>query len=73
VRWAARLAGAEVFGRRQFMPGVFNPHIAREAADGFQPRIALRHGWPESRPVDCSLCVDMRLSALGRERGKALQ
>ena len=55
------------------MPGVVDPDMAHEAADGFQPCIALRHGWPESCPVDCRLRVDMRLPALGRERGKALQ
>ena len=25
------------------MPGVVNPDVARKAADGFQPRVALRH------------------------------
>ena len=73
MRRAARLAGAEVIGRRQLMPGVFNPDMAHEAADGFQPRIALRDRRTESRPVDRCLRVDMRLPALGREGGKALQ
>ena len=73
VRWASRLAGAEVIGRRQLMAGVVDPDIVREAADSFQPRIALRHGWAESCPVECRLRVDASLPTLGRERGKALQ
>ena len=53
------------------MPGVLNPDMTHEAADGLQPGIALRDGRPESRPVDCGLRMDMRLPALGREGGKA--
>ena len=73
MRRAARLAGAEVIGRRQLMPGVFNPDMTHEAADGFQPGIALRHRRSERRPFDGGLRMDMRLPALGREGGKALQ
>ena len=40
MRRAPHLAGAEVIGRRQLMPGVFNPDMAHKTADGFQPRIA---------------------------------
>ena len=73
MRRAARLAGAEVIGRRQLVPGVFNPDMTREAADGFQPGIALRDGRSARRPIDCRLRVDMRLPALGRKGGKALE
>ena len=73
MRRAARLAGTEVIGRRQLVPGVFNPDMTHEAADSFQPGIALRHGGPERRPVDGRLRMDMRLPALGCEGSKALQ
>ena len=73
MRRAPRLAGAEVMCRRQLMPGVFDPDMAHKAADGFQPGIALRDGRSARRPVDRRLRVDMRLPALGRKGGKALQ
>ena len=73
VRRAAPLAGAEVICRRQLMPDVLHPDMAHEAADGSEPCIALRHRWTESGPVDRCLRLDVRLSALGREGGKALQ
>jgi len=71
--WTARFAGTEVIGRRQLVPGVVNPNMAHEAADGFEPRVALCHGWPERSPIDGRLRVHMRLPAPGREGGKALQ
>ena len=43
VRRAARLAGAEVISRRRPVPGVFDPDMSCEAADSFQPRVALGH------------------------------
>jgi hypothetical protein len=55
------------------MAGVFNPDMTHKATDGFQPGIALRDRRPARRPIDCSLRVDMRLPALGREGGKALE
>ena len=73
VRRAAPLAGSEVIGRRQFVPGIFDLNMAHEAADGSEPCIALRHGRTESRPVDRPLRLHVRLSILGREGGKALQ
>ena len=73
MRRAPRLAGAEVIGRRQLMPGVFNPDMTHKAADGFQPGIALRDRRSARRPIDCGLRVDMRLPALGRKGGKALE
>ena len=71
MRRAPRLAGAEVIGWRQLMPGVFNPDMTREATDGLQPGVALRDGRPARRPFNCGLRMDMRLPALGREGGKA--
>jgi hypothetical protein len=73
VRWTAPFAGTKVIGRRHFVPGVVNPDMAYEAADGFQPRVALRHRWPERSPIDGRLRVHMRLPTPGREGGKALQ
>ena len=73
VRRAAPLAGAEVIGRRQLVPGILDPNMAHEATDGFEPCIALRHGRPERGPVDCCLRLHVRLPALSREGGKALQ
>jgi hypothetical protein len=73
MRRAPRLTGAEVIGRRQLMPGVFNPDITHKTADGFQPGIALRDRWSTCRPIDCGLRVDMRLPALSRKGGKALE
>jgi hypothetical protein len=55
------------------MPGVFNPDMTHEATDGFQPGIALRDGRSARRPFNCSLRMDMRLPALGRKGGKALE
>ena len=55
------------------MPGVFNPDMTREAADGFQPGVALRDRRSVRRPIDCGLYMDMRLPALGRKGGKALE
>ena len=71
--FAAPLARAEVIGRRQLVPGILDLDMAHEAADGSEPCITLRHGRTESGPVDCRLREHMRLPALGRERGKALQ
>ena len=73
MRRAPRLAGAEVIDWRQLVPGVFNPDMTHEAADGFQPGVALRDGRSARRPIDCGLRVDMRLPALGRKGGKALE
>jgi hypothetical protein len=73
MRRAPRLAGAEVIDRRQLVPGVFNPDMTHKAADGFQPGIALRDRRSMRRPVDCGLRVDMRLPALGRKGGEALE
>jgi len=73
VRRAPRLAGAEVIDWGQFMPGVFNPDVTREATDGLQPGVALRYGRPVRRPFNCGLRMDMRLPALGRKGGKALE
>ncbi len=55
------------------MPGVFNPGMTHKATDGFQPGIALRDRRPARRPIDGGLRVDMRLPALGRKGGKALE
>jgi hypothetical protein len=55
------------------MPGVFNPDMTREAANGFEPGIALRDGRAARRPIDCRLRENMRLPALGRKGGKALE
>ena len=73
MRRAPRLAGAEVIDRRQLMPGVLNPDMTHEAADGFQPGIALRDRRSARCPIDCGLHVDMRLPALSRKGGKALE
>ncbi|WP_439406622.1 hypothetical protein ACNJX9_35055 [Bradyrhizobium sp. DASA03076] len=73
VRRATLLAGAEVICRRQLVPDVLHPDMAYEATDGSEPCIALRDGWSERGPVDRCFCLDVRLSALGREGGKALQ
>lgn len=54
------------------MPSVF-PDMTHKAADGFQPRIALCDERSARRPLDCGLRVDMRLPALGRKGGKALE
>ena len=56
MRRAPRLSGAEVIGRRQLVPRVLNPGMTHEAADGFQPGIALRDrrprpGFGRSRPA----------------------
>ena len=71
VRGAPRLAGAEVIGWGQLMPGVFNPDMTHEATDGLQPGVALCGGRPARRPFNRGLRMDMRLPALGREGGKA--
>ena len=55
------------------MPGVFNPDVTHEATDGLQPGIALREGRSTRRPFNCGLRMDMRLPALGRKVGKALE
>jgi len=68
VRWTARLAGTEVIAGGELVPGVVNPNMAHEAADGFQPRVALCHGWPERSPIDGRLRVHMRLPAPGPRR-----
>jgi hypothetical protein len=73
MRRAPPLVGAEVIGRRELVLVVLDPDVAYEAADGLQPGIALRDGRPECCPVDGSLRVHMRLPALGRESGEALQ
>src|ERR1700684_3892943 len=73
MRRAPGLAGAEVIGWRQLMPGVFDPDMTHKAADGFEPDVALRDRGSARRPVDCGLRVDMRLPALGRKGGKALE
>jgi hypothetical protein len=73
VRRPALLAGAKVIGRRHLVPTIFNPDEPYEAADGFQPRVALRHRRAESRPVDRRLRVNMRVPAVGRKASKALQ
>ena len=55
------------------MPGVFSPDMTHKAADGFQPGVALRDRRSACRPIDCGLRVDMRLPALDRKGGKALE
>ena len=55
------------------MPGVFNPDMTHKTADGFQPGITLRDRRSACGPIDCGLDVDMRLPALGRKGGKALE
>jgi hypothetical protein len=73
VRRAPRLAGAEVIDWRQLVSRVFNPDMTREATDGLQPGVALRDGRPVRRPFNCGLRMDVRLPALSRKRGKALE
>ena len=68
MRRAPRLAGAEVIDGRQLVPRVLDPDVTREATDGLQPGVALRDGRSARRPIDCSLRMDVRLPALGRER-----
>jgi len=55
------------------VPDVLHQDMAYEAIDGSEPCIALRDGWSERGPVNRCFCLDVRLSALGREGGKALQ
>src|SRR5713226_7986722 len=69
MRRAPPLVGAEVIDRRELVPAVLDLDVAYEA----QPGIALRDGRPERCPVDGSLRVHMRLPALDRESGEALQ
>src|ERR1700730_9635199 len=73
MRRAPLLVGAEVIGRRELVPAVLDLDVPYEAVDDLQSGIALRDGRPERCPVDGSLRVHMRLPALGRESGEALQ
>ena len=73
VRRSTSFTGAEVISRGQIVPGIFNADMACEAADGLQPSITLRNGRCERGPIDGCLCVDMRVPALNRKGGKALE
>ncbi len=52
---------------------VFDTDVTGEAADGFQPLVALRHGRTLNSPVDRRLRSDVRFLPLGGEVGKAVQ
>jgi len=73
MRRAPCFAGAEVIERRQLMPRVLYADMTHEAADSFQPGVALRDRRSARRPIDRGLRVDMRLSALSREGGETLE
>jgi hypothetical protein len=52
---------------------VFDADVTGEAADGFQPLVALRHGRTLNGPVDRRLRSDVRFLPLGGEVGEAVQ
>ena len=55
------------------MPNIFDADMACEAADGLKSSIALRNGRSKRSPVDGCLRVDIRVPALSRKGGKALE
>lgn len=73
VRRSTPFAGTEVIGRGQLVPDIFDADMACEAADGLQSSIALRNGRSERGPIDGCLRLDIRVPALDREGGEALE
>jgi hypothetical protein len=52
---------------------VFEADVTGEAANGFQPLVALRYGGTLNGPVDRRLRSDVRFLPLGGEVGEAVQ
>ena len=73
VRHAAPFAVPEVIRWRQLVTIIFDADVTGEAADGFQPLVALRHGGTLNGPVDRRLRSDVRILPLGGEAGEAVQ